>query len=472
MTGPVVHFVRFAAVSGSDAVGSGSLKWGRMRTTAIRIVVKARRRLVRDVLCAYLAGRPEFIVVGQTGRIEELAELCVLRRPDAALVDVVELNLPAVEALRRARLAAPATEIVVTYAEAAPSALEAAVRADITMLVPSSRGLHAVLRPLSERADPVDHLQPDARALTEYDMRIVSLMSCGHSVAEMAGLLGISPRTMENHKRRLYLKLNVGSSRHAVFRASALGLIDPPAGGPHRIVDRRERGRALLTVVHGQGPSTDGVLCRLLLARIPWVHNPIPESLEEEHWARWQRGPMVWVLVDPTHEAWAVPPIAGAYIVVVLARHPDLPTLVDMLSHGARAVVHLDHIDDLASVLSAVVRGYVAMDAAHLENMTGWMATRLSDGPTVPAALTTREADVLGSIACGHTVRQTARELGIAAKTVENTQSRLFRKLGVRNRAEALTVANRLGLLDAGRPPVPSPRPSRPPLVPQASGSS
>jgi DNA-binding CsgD family transcriptional regulator len=226
-------------------------------------------------------------------------------------------------------------------------------------------------------------------------------------------------------------------------------------------VDRKGPGRALLAVVHGpRGPSTDGVLRRLLQARIPWVHNRIPAPLEDEHWARWQRGPMVWVLVDPTYDTWAVPPITGVHIVVVLARHPDLPTLVDMLSHGARAIVHLDHIDDLAPVMSAVVRDYVVMDAAHLEDMTGWMAARLADGPTVPAALSTREADILRSIACGHTIRQTARELGIAEKTVENTQSRLFRKLGVRNRAEALTVANRMGLLDAGRPPVPSPRPA------------
>jgi DNA-binding NarL/FixJ family response regulator len=445
-----------------------------MRTTAIRIVVKARRRLVRDVLCAYLAGRPEFTVVGQTGRIEELAELCVLRQPDAALVDVVDLTPSAVEALRRTRLAAPATELVVTYAEATPMALEAAVRADITMLVPSSRGLDAVLRPLSERAHPGGHVQPNPRALTEYDLRIVSMMSCGHSVVEMAGLLGISPSTMENHKRRLYPKLGVSSSRDAVFRAGALGLIAPPtAGGPCRATDRREPGRAPLAVVHGPpGPGTDGVLRRLTLALIPWVHNRIPVSLEDEHWARWQRGPTVWVLVEPTLDTWAVPPIPGGYVVVVLARRPGLPALLDMLSRGVRAVVQLEHIDDLAAVLSAVVRGYVAMDAAHLADVTGWLGTRLAGGPAVPAALSTREADVLGSIACGHTIRQTARALGIATKTVENTQSRLFRKLGVRNRAEALTVANRLGLLDAGFPPLPSPRPATPQEYHTTSGSS
>ena len=39
--------------------------------------------------------------------------------------------------------------------------------------------------------------------------------------------------------------------------------------------------------------------------------------------------------------------------------------------------------------------------------------------------------------------------LGIAPKTVENIQTRLFRKLGVRNSAGALAVADAFGLLDS-----------------------
>lgn len=68
--------------------------------------------------------------------------------------------------------------------------------------------------------------------------------------------------------------------------------------------------------------------------------------------------------------------------------------------------------------------------------------------------LTARECDILRSIANGDTVRQTARGIGIAEKTVENTQARMFRKLGVRNRAGALAAAYALGLVDL----VPAPR--------------
>ena len=64
--------------------------------------------------------------------------------------------------------------------------------------------------------------------------------------------------------------------------------------------------------------------------------------------------------------------------------------------------------------------------------------------------LTAREYDILKSIGRSLTVRQTARTLGIAVKTVENTQGHLFRKLGVHNRVEALTAAYSLRLLQPG----------------------
>ena len=47
-------------------------------------------------------------------------------------------------------------------------------------------------------------------------------------------------------------------------------------------------------------------------------------------------------------------------------------------------------------------------------------------------------------------MNQTARGLGITIKTVENLQSRLFRKLEARNRAQAVAIAHARGLLDRG----------------------
>jgi DNA-binding NarL/FixJ family response regulator len=63
-------------------------------------------------------------------------------------------------------------------------------------------------------------------------------------------------------------------------------------------------------------------------------------------------------------------------------------------------------------------------------------------------SLTRREKDILGSIALGHSVRQTAQTLGIAVKTVQSEQRQLFSKLNACNRLDALTRARDLGLVD------------------------
>lgn len=64
--------------------------------------------------------------------------------------------------------------------------------------------------------------------------------------------------------------------------------------------------------------------------------------------------------------------------------------------------------------------------------------------------LTRREREILDSIARGDSVRQTARSLGIAVKTVQCEQRQLFTKLRARNRPDALTRARRFGLVDLG----------------------
>jgi DNA-binding NarL/FixJ family response regulator len=418
----------------------------------IRLVVKSRRRWVRDLLCAHLASRPGYTVVGQTGTIDALAELCRLRRPDVALVDAVQLTGHAVDDLLRVHAAAPTVDLVVAYAQASPEALHVVAGAGITALVPCSRGLDAVLRRLRECAHPDGRQRPDGVALTESDITVLSLMSSGRSVKEMAMLLNVSPCTVENHIRRLYGKLDVRHAGHAVARAVSLGLVDPP--GSDGRVAHRQRGRPPLVVVRGRpGPALDAVALALLGAALPSVRIHTLTPLDREHWAQWQLGPIVTVLVDPTYDDWLVPDAMGGPTMVVLSGEPALPTLIDMLLRGARALLPVRTVaDDLAAVLPAVAHGYLAVDAAHLDDVAGWMIARLASGSPAVPTLTARERDMLTSIASGSSIRQTATALGITAKTVENTQARLYRKLGVHNRTEALTIAHRLGLLD---PPAP-----------------
>jgi two-component system response regulator DesR len=61
-------------------------------------------------------------------------------------------------------------------------------------------------------------------------------------------------------------------------------------------------------------------------------------------------------------------------------------------------------------------------------------------------SLTDREREVLGLMASGATNREIAAQLYLSPHTIKEHTSALYRKLDVRNRAEAVQRAERLGL--------------------------
>ncbi|MEX3956355.1 response regulator transcription factor [Trinickia sp. EG282A] len=65
---------------------------------------------------------------------------------------------------------------------------------------------------------------------------------------------------------------------------------------------------------------------------------------------------------------------------------------------------------------------------------------------TSTASLSDRERVIVGLMGQGMTNKQIAMHLRIAPETVKSHAKNLFTKLSVKNRAEAVTVATRLGL--------------------------
>jgi DNA-binding CsgD family transcriptional regulator len=74
-------------------------------------------------------------------------------------------------------------------------------------------------------------------------------------------------------------------------------------------------------------------------------------------------------------------------------------------------------------------------------------AVRLADRPPL---LTEREQRVLAMIAEGREVREMARELAVAERTVKGTISIVLMKLGARNRPHAVALGVRAGYLAVG----------------------
>jgi len=102
---------------------------------------------------------------------------------------------------------------------------------------------------------------------------------------------------------------------------------------------------------------------------------------------------------------------------------------------GAQGTALKGGSTELLGSLRAVVDGEQVFDSRHPE--------RRSDHVT----LSPRERAVLQLIAGGQTNAEIARALGVGSETVKTLVNRIFEKLGVRRRAEAVSTAHELGLL-------------------------
>jgi DNA-binding NarL/FixJ family response regulator len=155
--------------------------------------------------------------------------------------------------------------------------------------------------------------------------------------------------------------------------------------------------------------------------------------------------PAVAVLIEPTADDWRLARSRDVPIVLVTGDELTGTELLDAVRRGADAMLHSgSRPAALVDAAKTVVGGGGVLDAEQTRAVM--VAVRL--GLSQPAVrLTPREVDIIKSIGRGDAVKQTARALGISAKTVENLQSRLFRKLEVRNRAQAVARAHALALL-------------------------
>ena len=96
-----------------------------------------------------------------------------------------------------------------------------------------------------------------------------------------------------------------------------------------------------------------------------------------------------------------------------------------------------------------VSKDWGAGDVARAVRLVGRGKTLFAPPPDPgSSSLSERERDVLTEIASGATNREIAARLYLSPHTVKEHTSAVYRKLGVRNRAEAVQRAQRLGLLD------------------------
>ncbi len=141
-----------------------------------------------------------------------------------------------------------------------------------------------------------------------------------------------------------------------------------------------------------------------------------------------------------------------AVAVVVLTDRVDGAAVLEALRLGVRGYVRKsDGLPGIGSVVRRVADGERAVDP-ELEQAAvmalGRFAQQAREGSEVEATLTARELEILAMVSRGLTMQQVGRRLGISPRTVETHVAKLYRKLGVRTRVQAVARAAQLGLIE------------------------
>jgi two-component system response regulator NreC len=213
--------------------------------TKTTIVLAEDHHVVRQGLRALLQAEPEFSVVGEAGDGLEAVRLVERIKPDVLVLDLILPGLNGLEVTRQVSQRSPATRVVVLSMHAAEAyvlealkngaagyVLKDASAADLVRAVhEAAAGRHYLSPPLSERAVEAYTRKAQAATLDPYETlttrerEVLHLAAEGHSNAEIAERLVISPRTVETHRASLMRKLDLQSQTDLIRYALQRGII-------------------------------------------------------------------------------------------------------------------------------------------------------------------------------------------------------------------------------------------------------
>jgi len=207
---------------------------------SVRILVADDHVVVRRGLRALLQAQPPWKVVAEASTGVEAVEKAARLQPDLVIMDLSMPELNGLDATGLILKAAPKTRVLILTMHNAEELIERTLKAGArgyvlksdaerdlitaieavldnrTFFTPSVS--EAVLDCLRQRDRESVNLQGDS--LTSRERQIVQLLAEGKSNKEVAGALGISVRTVENHRAKIMRKLQLRSLsdlvRHAI----------------------------------------------------------------------------------------------------------------------------------------------------------------------------------------------------------------------------------------------------------------
>jgi two-component system response regulator NreC len=216
----------------------GAERADRSKTT---VVLADDHAVVRRGLRMLVDAEPEMQVLAEAADVADAERLARAHRPRVLVLD---LNMPGgsvVEAIPRLREQAPGTAIVVLTMQDDPAFARQALQAGALGFVLKEAAEDELLQAIRSAAAGDTYLnprlgariaaQPPAPAgspddLSERELEVLRMVALGHTNAEIAAQLYLSPRTVETHRAHVHQKLRISTRAELVRYALDHGLLD------------------------------------------------------------------------------------------------------------------------------------------------------------------------------------------------------------------------------------------------------
>lgn len=215
----------------------------------IRCVIADDHALVRQGIRRLLQDETDVEVVGEAGDAAEALTRVMELRPDIVLLDVGMPGFSSFEAARIIQRDLPGTRVVfLTMHEDQDyvmQGLQAGASGYLLKDTPAAK-LVSVLRDVHQGGKFVSPevlgglldtgklgqagLRPSKSSLTPREQEVMKLLAEGNTVRKIAGMLGLSLKTVEAHKFNLMRKLDIHNKAELVHCAIRRKIVKVPAG--------------------------------------------------------------------------------------------------------------------------------------------------------------------------------------------------------------------------------------------------
>ncbi len=207
-----------------------------------RLVIIEDQTAIREMLAEILRMDPSFKLVGESGDGQSAYQLCVEVKPDVIVLDAKLPGLNGVDLLRRLNKVLTNLRVLVFSGHENPVLVREMLEAGAHGFVEKTAGLFEFKKGLETVANGGTYFGPSVAALlrnvvanpgassssdflTDREREILQLVAESYSTKEIAVKLGISVKTVDNHRTNLMRKLNLHDVASLTRYALEIGLI-------------------------------------------------------------------------------------------------------------------------------------------------------------------------------------------------------------------------------------------------------